>query len=167
MIFLPFIKLLYALVAQLVLCSCLETLVILQLFVDLCYHRAAREHKFERRYGLCTARHQHTATQKRQSCRYEVMDILGCWLSLVFLKALKYFFLGGWEMLKKAMQMVKKSKPNLRKGLIWEFQMFSIPFQNTLTRRFQKAGNQPKTFPWNQGGSHFSKAFQWNLLATS
>lgn len=67
--------------------SCYSSTVHTVLMLYICPQAQVCEH----RYSLCVTHCQHTATSKCWNCFSEVLDILGCWLSLVFFKALQHF----------------------------------------------------------------------------
>lgn len=71
--------------------SCYSSIVHTALLLYGCLWAQVCEH----RYRLCITHCLHTATCNRWNCFCEVMEILGCWLSLVFFKAL-YFLEGKW-----------------------------------------------------------------------
>lgn len=113
--------------------SCYSSTVHTVLIFCICPRAQVCEH----RYRLCVTRCQHTATSKCWNCFCEVVDILGCWLSLVFFKALQYFWKENDKELHRPQ---RKFKQKMTRTKVWfgVSKCCSVPFPINGDRTFFK-----------------------------
>lgn len=140
--------------------SCYSSTVHIALISYICPQAQVCEH----RYNLWVTRCRHTATSKCWNCFCEVVDILGCWLSLAFLKALQYFCKENYKELHR---LQRKSEQKMTRTRVWFgiSQCCSIPFPINGDRTFFKSQipNPQNLLTGYQGASKF----QFNWLVSS